>query len=50
MSSINKDAIQKVLENRPAMIVIMIVAAAGSVVAIVGGFLVTYKVLTFLGN
>jgi hypothetical protein len=46
----DNEALQKVLENRPAMIVIMLVAAAGSVVAIAGGFLATYKVLTFLCN
>ena len=46
----NNEMIQKVLENRPAMIVIMICAAVGAVVSIVGGFLMTYKLITFIGN
>jgi hypothetical protein len=46
----DNEMIQKVLENRPAMIVIMICAAVGAVATIAGGFLMTYKLLTFLGN
>lgn len=45
-----KEMIQKVLENRPAMIVIMIGAAAGAVISIAGGFLVTYNLVTMIGN
>jgi hypothetical protein len=46
----NNEAIQKILENRPVMIVVMLGAAAGAVATIIGGFLMTYKILTFIGN
>lgn len=45
----NKEAIEKILDNRPAMIVIMLCAAAGAVVSIAGGFWLTYKLVTFIG-
>jgi hypothetical protein len=41
---------EKILENRIAMFFICLVAAAGAVVAIAGGFRVLYSAITFIGN
>lgn len=46
----NNEIIQKVLQNRSLMIVLCLVAAAGAIVTIAGGFLATYKAITFLSN
>jgi hypothetical protein len=43
------DQIQKILDNRPAMIAICLCVAAGAVVSIAGGFLLTYNVVTMVG-
>ena len=45
----NNDCFQKIIENRPLMIVLMLVTAAGAIISIAGGFLVTYKLITFIG-
>jgi hypothetical protein len=43
------EQVQKLLDNRPAMIVLSICAAIGAVVSIAGGFLVTYNIVTMIG-
>lgn len=43
------EQVQKLLENRPAMIVICLCVAAGAVISIAGGFLLTYNVVTMVG-
>jgi hypothetical protein len=45
----NNELIQKVLDNRPLMIVLMLGVAAGAIISIAGGFLVTYKLVTLIG-
>jgi hypothetical protein len=42
--------IDKVMGNRAAMIVISISLAVGAVVSIAAGFLVTYKIITYVGT
>jgi len=43
------EQVQKLLENRPAMIVFCLCAAVGAVISIAGGFLLTYNVVTMIG-
>jgi hypothetical protein len=43
------EQVQKLLDNRTAMIVLSIFAAIGAVVSIAGGFLVTYNIVTMIG-
>jgi hypothetical protein len=43
------EQVQKLLENRPAMIVLCLCVAAGAVISIAGGFLLTYNVVTMVG-
>lgn len=42
--------IDKVMENRFAMIVISLSIAVGAVVSIAAGFLITYKIVTYVGT
>jgi hypothetical protein len=42
--------IEKVMENRAAMIVISISLAIGAVISIAAGFLMTYKIITYVGT
>lgn len=46
----NNQMIQKLLDNRPVVIVLCLVAAAGAIVTIAGGFYATYRAITFLSN
>jgi hypothetical protein len=45
----DNEIVQKVLENRPLMIVLMLAIAAGAIVSIAGGFLMTYGLVTLIG-
>jgi hypothetical protein len=38
------------MENRPAMIIISISIAVGALVSIAAGFLITYKIITYVGT
>jgi hypothetical protein len=42
--------LEKVMENRPAMIIISISIAVGALVSIAAGFLITYKIITYVGT
>jgi hypothetical protein len=42
--------LEKVMENRAAMIVISISLAVGAVISIAAGFLITYKIVTYVGT
>jgi hypothetical protein len=42
--------LEKVMENRAAMIVISVSIAIGALVSIAAGFLITYKIVTYVGT
>jgi hypothetical protein len=42
--------LEKVMENRAAMIVISVSIAVGALVSIAAGFLITYKIITYVGT
>jgi hypothetical protein len=46
----NNAAIQKILANRPVMVVLMLSVAAGAIVSVAAGFVMTFKLITFIGN
>jgi hypothetical protein len=45
----NNEAIQKILENRPAMIALILVTVPVVVASIAAGFLMTYRLVTLIG-
>jgi hypothetical protein len=44
------EMVAKVMENRIAMIVISLSIAVGAVISIAAGFLMTYKIVTYVGT
>ena len=46
----NNELIQKITSNRMVVIGLCLVAAAGAIVTIAGGFYATYRAITFLSN
>jgi hypothetical protein len=42
--------LEKVMENRIAMIVISLSIAVGAVISVAAGFLITYKLVTYVGT
>ena len=42
--------LEKVMGNRAAMIVISVSIAVGALVSIAAGFLITYKIITYVGT
>jgi len=45
----NTEMFQKIVENRPAMVVVIIVTATAAVLSIATGFVVTYHLITMIG-